>query len=143
MGSADAQAGRARMSKQSQVKKEKYCSGVQGCQPVRAWDRVMGAGVQSELTGSGGIIMVKARLKVGWACAKGGGRRSDGAVDHQLPSSVSELLEPNGKGVPEVVPRSDARGREVKGEKQDDSQGIWLTISAFSWTVLQGRATLS
>lgn len=61
---------------------------------------------------------------VGQPRAKRGGRRSDGVVDHQLPSSISELLEPNGKGAPEVVPRRGAGGREVRGEKQHDSRGI-------------------
>lgn len=85
------------------MKKKKYRSGAQGCRPVKAWARVTEAGVQTEQTGSGRILGQNPDPK--WAGqpsaqSRGGRRAIDGTADHQLPSSVGELLEPNGEGYP-------------------------------------------
>lgn len=53
-----------------------------------------------------------------------GGRRSDGTADHQLPSSVGELLEPSGKGTLEAGPRM------VLGSERSEERSR-MTIDGF------------
>lgn len=71
-----------RQSEQAeQVKKKKFCSGVQGCWPVRSWNKVIGEGVQSELTGSGRVSSQNQDPKwAGQPSAKSRGERGDGAA---------------------------------------------------------------
>lgn len=71
-----------RQSEQAeQVKKKKFCSGVQGCWPVRSWNKAIGEGVQFEVTGSGRVSGQKQDPKwAGQPSAKSRGERSDGAA---------------------------------------------------------------